>query len=110
MGGVVCGWLIGYVQYVGFQFELEEMYGCFDFLFYGVNFELIFQNFGELMERLMCESVFIFGVIIDGDVDWVGVIMVGGYFFNSYQIFVVLIKYFYGCGVWGWVVKIVLGS
>ncbi|WP_278912601.1 phosphoglucomutase/phosphomannomutase family protein [Deinococcus wulumuqiensis] len=110
MGGAACGWLSGYAQHAGLQLELEEMHGRPDPLFYGVNPEPIPQNLGELTERLTRESAPTLGVITDGDADRVGAITAGGHFFNSHQIFAVLIKHLYGRGVRGRVVKTVSGS
>ena len=110
MGGAACGWLTGYAQHAGLQLELEEMHGRPDPLFYGVNPEPIPQNLGELTERLTRESAPTLGVITDGDADRVGAITAGGHFFNSHQIFAVLIKHLYGRGVRGRVVKTVSGS
>ena len=63
-----------------------------------------------MTERLTRESAPTLGVITDGDADRVGAITAGGHFFNSHQIFAVLIKHLYGRGVRGRVVKTVSGS
>ncbi|WP_293913709.1 phosphoglucomutase/phosphomannomutase family protein [Deinococcus sp.] len=110
MGGAAAGWLSAYVRSRGLGFELREVHGEPTPLFGGVNPEPIPQNLGVLMDLLKGETGLTFGVVTDGDADRVGAVTAGGAFFNSHQIFAVLIKHLYGRGVRGRVVKTVSGS
>ena len=49
-------------------------------------------------------------MVTDGDADRVGAVTAGGRFFNSHQIFAVLLRHLYGRGLRGRVVKTVSGS
>ncbi len=110
MGGAACGWLTGYAEHAGLSFEFQELHGQPDPMFYGVNPEPISQNLIELMDLLNQESGQTLGVITDGDADRVGAVTAGGKFFNSHQIFAVLLKHLYQRGLRGRVVKTVSGS
>jgi phosphomannomutase len=110
MGGAAAGWLSEYVRSRNLGFELREVHGEPTPLFNGVNPEPIPQNLGVLMNLLAGETGLTFGVVTDGDADRVGAVTAGGAFFNSHQIFAVLIKHLYGRGVRGRVVKTVSGS
>ena len=110
MGGAACGWLTGYARHAGLQLTLEELHGRPDPLFHGVNPEPIPQNLGELTGRLAGETGQVLGVVTDGDADRVGAVTAGGHFFNSHQIFAVLLRHLHGRGVRGRVVKTVSGS
>ncbi|MBI0446533.1 phosphoglucomutase/phosphomannomutase family protein [Deinococcus sp. DB0503] len=110
MGGAACGWLTGYVQHAGLNLELRELHGQPDPMFYGVNPEPVPQNLEALMARLRDETGTALGVVTDGDADRVGAVTAGGRFFNSHQIFAVLLRHLYGRGLRGRVVKTVSGS
>lgn len=110
MGGAACGWLKGYVQHARLPLQLEEVHGEPNPMFYGVNPEPIPQNLTELMDMLSQERGTALGVVTDGDADRVGAVTAGGRFFNSHQIFAVLLKHLYGRGLRGRVVKTVSGS
>lgn len=110
MGGAACGWLTGYARHAGLKLDLWELHGRPDPLFYGVNPEPVPQNLGELTARLAAETGTALGVITDGDADRVGAVTAGGHFFNSHQIFAVLLRHLHGRGLRGRVVKTVSGS
>lgn len=110
MGGAACGWLTGYAEHAGLALQLEEIHGQPNPLFYGVNPEPVPQNLQELSQRLKRESGQTLGVVTDGDADRVGAVTAGGHFFNSHQIFAVLLRHLYGRGLRGRVVKTVSGS
>lgn len=110
MGGAAAGWLTGYAEHAGLQFDLSELHGRPDPMFCGVNPEPIPQNLGELMKMLARETGTTLGVVTDGDADRVGAVTAGGQFFNSHQIFAVLLEHLYGRGLRGRVVKTVSGS
>jgi len=110
MGGAACGWLTGYVRHAGLNAGMTELHGQPDPMFGGVNPEPIPQNLGELMARMREETGTALGVVTDGDADRVGAVTAGGKFFNSHQIFAVLIRHLYGRGLRGRVVKTVSGS
>lgn len=110
MGGSGCGWLTGYARHAGLHLDLRELHGRPDPLFHGVNPEPIPQSLGELMGLLANETGTTLGVVTDGDADRVGAVTAGGRFFNSHQIFAVLLRHLHGRGVRGRVVKTVSGS
>lgn len=110
MGGAACGWLAGYARHAGLALDFEEIHGRPDPLFHGVNPEPIGQNLGELVARLAGETGQVLGVVTDGDADRVGAVTAGGHFFNSHQIFAVLLRHLHGRGIRGRVVKTVSGS
>ncbi|EYB66766.1 phosphoglucomutase/phosphomannomutase alpha/beta/subunit [Deinococcus phoenicis] len=110
MGGAACGWLTGYARHAALSLDLRELHGQPDPMFYGVNPEPVPQNLGELMDRLAGETGTALGVVTDGDADRVGAVTAGGRFFNSHQIFAVLLRHLYGRGLRGRVVKTVSGS
>lgn len=110
MGGAACGWLTGYARHAGLNLDLRELHGRPDPLFHGVNPEPVPQNLGELTARLRDETGAALGVVTDGDADRVGAVTAGGRFFNSHQIFAVLLRHLYGRGLRGRVVKTVSGS
>ena len=110
MGGAASGWLSGYFQYAQLPIALSELHQRPDPLFHGVNPEPVQANLGVLMQHLASETGTTFGVVTDGDGDRVGVVTAGGKFFNSHQIFAVLIKHLYQRGLRGRVVKTVSGS
>lgn len=110
MGGAACGWLAGYIEHAGLKLDFQELHGQPTPLFYDVNPEPIPQNLQDLMTLLKGETGTTLGVVTDGDADRVGSVTAGGNFFNSHQIFAVLIKHLYGRGLRGRVVKTVSGS
>ena len=110
MGGAAAGWLADYlrsrsipVDFVGLRQEPGP-------LFYGVNPEPVPQNLADTMTRLAQEASPTFAADTDGDADRVGAVTAGGEFFNSHQIFAVLLAHLYGRGLRGRVVKTVSGS
>ncbi len=110
MGGAACGWLSGYAEHAGLALELCELHGRPDPLFHGVNPEPIPQNLAELTRQLTQEGGRSLGVVTDGDADRVGAVTAGGRFFNSHQIFAVLLAHLHRRGLRGRVVKTVSGS
>lgn len=106
MGGAAGGWLAGFAQHVGLGVVVSELHGRPDPLFYGVNPEPLPQNLAELMERLARgDDGVLFGTATDGDGDRLGVVLPDGRFFNSHQIFAVLIDLMTRRGESGRVVK-----
>ena len=111
MGGAGSGWLTGYAAHAGLNLDLTELHGRPDPLFHGVNPEPVPQSLGELMALLAEQEGQTLGVVTDGDADRVGAVTAGGQFFNSHQIFAVLIAHLYRVrGLRGRVVKTVSGS
>ncbi|GMA15996.1 phosphoglucomutase/phosphomannomutase family protein [Deinococcus metallilatus] len=110
MGGAAGGWLTGYARHAGLALDLRELHGQPDPMFYGVNPEPIPQNLAGLMAALSAETGTALGVVTDGDGDRVGAVTAGGHFFNSHQIFAVLLRHLHGRGLRGRVVKTVSGS
>ena len=90
MGGAACGWLSGFISYVSLPLEVLEIHAEPHPLFFGVNPEPLAYNLAVLRERMRDNHAF-FGAATDGDGDRLGVILPGGGFFNSHQIFAVLL-------------------
>jgi phosphomannomutase len=110
MGGAGAGWISGYLRHAGLGAEFEAIRGEPTPMFYGVNPEPIAHNLQLTMDRLQGETGRTFAIVTDGDADRVGVVTAGGAFFNSHQIFAVLLKHLYDKGLRGRVVKTVSGS
>lgn len=110
MGGAGCGWLEEYARHAGLAVEIRPLHGQADPLFYGVNPEPIAQNLGTLMSLMTQEEGLTFGTATDGDADRLGIVVAGGAFFNSHQIFAVLLKHLHGKGLRGRVIKTVSTS
>jgi phosphomannomutase len=110
MGGAGCGWLEAYVKRKQFAFELRPVHGVPTPMFYGVNPEPIPQNLESLTAILRAERAPVFAAITDGDADRIGAVLSDGVFFNSHQIFAVLLHHLAKKGLRGRVVKTFSGS
>jgi phosphomannomutase len=110
MGGAGCGWLEAYAQHAGLNVEIRPLHGQPDPQFYGVNPEPIPQNLEALMSVMAAQEGLTFGTATDGDADRLGIVVAGGTFFNSHQIFAVLLKHLHNKGLRGRVVKTVSTS
>jgi phosphomannomutase len=104
MGGAGCGWLTGFLQYADIHIKVQELRAEPHPLFYGVNPEPIPANLGLSMNHIRSSSA-IFGTATDGDADRLGLILPNGKFFNSHQIFAILLQHLYQKGLSGKVVK-----
>lgn len=104
MGGSGTGWLTGFFEHVGLSGRATGLHPDPDPLFYGVNPEPIPNNLSAAMAYMKNQSE---GLLIatDGDADRIGVVLPGGTFFNSHQIFAVLIETLSRKGLTGKVVK-----
>jgi phosphomannomutase len=110
MGGAGAGWLTAFARHANLPLEVVEIRHPAHPLFYGANPEPIDKNLEPLMTALEPESGLTFGVATDGDADRVGAVLAGGAFFNSHQIFVVLLAHLHRKGLRGRVVKTVSTS
>jgi len=110
MGGAGAGWVEGYLKHAGLPVTFTPLRNDPTPLFYGVNPEPIPQNLASTVEAMKDETGNAFAIVTDGDADRVGVVTAGGDFFNSHQIFAVLLLHLYRKGVRGRVVKTVSGS
>jgi phosphomannomutase len=104
MGGAGTGWLSGFFQYAKLNKPITDLHAQPDPMFYGVNPEPIHQNLKEAMTYMQNKTQ---GIVLatDGDADRLGAVLPGGQFFNSHQIFAVLMKVLDQKGVKGKVVK-----
>lgn len=106
MGGAAAGWLTGFFRHVGLADAVVEMRGRPDPMFYGVHPEPIAANLAATVERMTAEAgAPVFAVATDGDGDRLGVVLPGGAFFNSHQIFAVMLDELERRGGTGTVVK-----
>lgn len=105
MGGAGGGWIAGFVRYAGLPLQVRELHNVPHPLFYGVNPEPLPKNLGTLLAVMRPEEPPTFAAVTDGDADRVGAVLAGGRFFNSHQIFAVLLKHLHGKGLRGRVVK-----
>jgi alpha-D-glucose phosphate-specific phosphoglucomutase len=103
VGGAGTLWLSEFFKYTGLQ-TITDLHGEAHPLFYGVNPEPLPQNLGFAMSKMQHEKA---GIVIcsDGDADRIGVVLPGGKFFNSHQIFAVLLEHLNAKGLKGKVVK-----
>jgi alpha-D-glucose phosphate-specific phosphoglucomutase len=103
VGGAGTLWLSGFFEHVGLQ-SITDLHSEAHPLFYGVNPEPLPQNLGYAMRKMQYEKT---GIVIcsDGDADRIGVVLPGGTFFNSHQIFAVLLDHLKRKGLHGKVVK-----
>jgi phosphomannomutase len=104
MGGAAASWLQGYAEHAGLGVEVAELRGEPHPLFHGVNPEPIARNL-ELTSAAASEAPVLFATATDGDGDRLGVILPDGSFFNSHQIFAVLLQHLHARGDRGRVVK-----
>lgn len=102
-GGAGTLWLSGFFKYVGLQ-PITDLHSEAHPLFYGVNPEPLPQNLNYAIDKMQNEKT---GIVIcsDGDADRIGVVLPGGKFFNSHQIFAVLLEQLQSKGLKGKVVK-----
>jgi phosphomannomutase len=104
VGGAGTLWLSGFFKHVGLPQTVIDFHSEPHPLFYGVNPEPLPQNLGYATEKMQHEK---HGIVIcsDGDADRIGVVLPGGKFFNSHQIFAVLLDHLKRKGLKGKVVK-----
>lgn len=104
VGGAGTLWLSGFFKHVGLPQTVINFHSEPHPLFYGVNPEPLPQNLGYAINKMANEKE---GIVIcsDGDADRIGVVLPGGRFFNSHQIFAVLIDHLKRKGLKGRVVK-----
>ncbi|WP_457634033.1 phosphoglucomutase/phosphomannomutase family protein [Oceanithermus desulfurans] len=105
MGGAGGGWLAGFVKHAGLALDLRELHGVPHPLFYGVHPEPIPQNLVTLRAVMSAEKDPVFAAVTDGDADRIGAVLAGGVYFNSHQIFAVLLRHLHRKGLRGRVVK-----
>jgi phosphomannomutase len=103
VGGAGTLWLSGFFKHAGLQ-SITDLHPEAHPLFYGVNPEPLPQNLGYSINKMQHEKE---GIVIcsDGDADRIGVVLPGGKFFNSHQIFAVLLNQLHSKGLQGKVVK-----
>ncbi len=104
MGGSAGGWLSAFVRSRGLPLRVAELHAEPHPLFYGVNPEPIPANLSQAI-GLMRSDGHHFAVANDGDGDRLAVVLPGGEYFNSHQIFAVLLDLLSGTRGTGRVVK-----
>lgn len=104
MGGAGTGWLSGFWRWWELPGEVRDLKPEAHPLFHGVNPEPIAQNLGAAQAYAQANRVELIAAT-DGDADRIGVVLPDGSFFNSHQIFAVLLEHLVGKGRRGLVVK-----
>ncbi len=110
MGGAGAGYLERFLQYAKLAISFQGIRNIADPMFYGINPEPIPANLVLLEQHMRSQPPANFAVITDGDADRVGVMLPNGVFFNSHQIFAVLLDHLHQKGLRGQVIKTVSGS
>ncbi len=105
MGGAGGGWISGFAKKAKLKTEVRELHAVPHPLFYGVNPEPIPKNLTTLMAVMQNEADPTFAAVTDGDADRIGAVLAGGRYFNSHQIFAVLLKHLVRKGRKGRVIK-----
>ena len=91
MGGAAGGWLDGFMVHAGLQVRIEPVRAAPDPTFGGVSPEPIPANLGPTIARMQADDPALFATATDGDGDRLGVVLPGGAYFDSHQIFAVLL-------------------
>ncbi len=104
MGGAGTGWLSGFFAWLGRSEVVHELHPEPHPLFYGVNPEPIASNLGVARAYAEAHETSLI-VATDGDGDRLGAVLPDGRFFNSHQIFAVLLDHLVAKGEGGRVVK-----
>ncbi|MEM6428276.1 MAG: phosphoglucomutase/phosphomannomutase family protein [Deinococcota bacterium] len=111
MGGAGCGYLVDFFERYGISLELTPLRNTADPMFYGVNPEPLPQNLASTTAYMASKGKdALFAAVTDGDADRIGVVLPGGTFFNSHQIFAVLLDMLSKKGLSGRVIKTVTTS
>jgi len=96
LGGAGSGWLTGLAEATR-AFDVVPLRGRPDPLFHGVNPEPIPANLATTQEWMRSADArrtgALFATVTDGDADRIGVVLPGGEYFNSHQIFAVLLDH-----------------
>ena len=111
MGGAGCGVMAALWAHFGLKLDLRPLRNTPDPMFYGVNPEPLPQNLQSTRDYMAgAGQDALFASVTDGDADRLGVVLPGGGFFNSHQIFAVLLDMLSRKGLTGKVVKTVTTS
>ncbi len=105
MGGAGGGWVSGLARPLDLPIEVRDLHAVPHPLFYGVNPEPIPKNLATLTALMRNEADPTFAAVTDGDADRIGAVLAGGRYFNSHQIFAVLLRHLHRKGLKGRVVK-----
>lgn len=111
MGGAGCGVMAALWAHFGLRLDLLPLRNDPNPMFYGVNPEPLPQNLQTTRDYMAgAGRDALFASVTDGDADRLGVVLPGGDFFNSHQIFAVLLDMLSKKGLSGKVVKTVTTS
>jgi phosphomannomutase len=110
MGGAGAGWIEGFVKKYKLPVEVRSVRGVPSPMFFGVSPEPIPSNLESPIAVMTGESGTRFCAVTDGDADRIGAVLAGGAYFNSHQIFSVLLQHLFDKGLRGRVVKTVSGT
>ena len=104
MGGAAGGWLRQFAAHVGLDLEVRDLRAAPDPTFGGVNPEPLPQNLAVTIAAMRTSDAH-FATATDGDGDRLGLVLPGGAFFNSHQIFALLVDLMSARGASGRIVK-----
>ncbi len=110
MGGAGAGWIEGFIKKYKLPLDVRSVRGVPSPTFFGVSPEPIPANLESPIAVMTGESGNTFCAVTDGDADRIGAVLAGGAYFNSHQIFSVLLKHLHTKGLRGRVVKTVSGT
>ncbi len=110
MGGAGAGWIEGFVKKYKLPLDVRSVRGVPSPMFFGISPEPIPANLESPIAVMTGESGTTFCAVTDGDADRIGAVLAGGAYFNSHQIFSVLLKHLHTKGLRGRVVKTVSGT
>ncbi len=110
MGGAGAGWIEGFIKKYKLPLDVRSVRGVPSPVFFGVSPEPIPVNLESPIAVMAGESGNTFCAVTDGDADRIGAVLAGGAYFNSHQIFSVLLKHLHTKGLRGRVVKTVSGT
>jgi len=110
MGGSSGGWVAAFVRWAKLPFEVRELHPVPHPLFYGVNPEPIPANLETLRVVMGIERDPSFAMANDGDADRLGVVLAGGRYLDSHQIFLLLLQHLARRGLKGKLVKTISTS
>lgn len=110
MHGAAGGWIRAFAEQHDLGIQVHEIRAAPDPMFGGVNPEPVPANLAVTRDAMKAVTGPGFAMITDGDADRIGAVLSGGRYFNSHQIFAVLLHHLARRGARGRVVATVSTS